>query len=55
MVDNYKAVKNIASQNSYTLVQHLKELTSVAFQRPVEYEFHYGQAEHGRHQHTYEK
>lgn len=36
----------------YCSGQHLKELTSAAFQMLVEYESHYGQAEHGKHQHT---
>lgn len=30
-------------------------MTSIAFQMLVEYEFHYGLAEHGKHQHTYKK
>lgn len=36
----------------YCSRQHLKESTSTAFQMLVEYEFHYGQVEHGKHQHT---
>lgn len=46
---------SLFQQNCYTSGQHLKELTSTAFQMLAECESHCELTEHGKHPHTCEK